>query len=112
MDTIAWEYRLLTVKQFEMPSLPTLLNENGLAGWEVAGVTSAAPAWSTGGAPQETLIVLKRPCEQPADRNRPAPTAPGAWYPDPRGRHELRWWSGSEWTDRVSDAGREGVDPV
>ena len=56
--------------------------------------------------------MLKRPSEQPADRNRQAPAAPGAWYPDPRARHELRWWSGSEWTDRVSDAGRDGVDPV
>jgi len=71
----------------------------------------AAAVWSTG-AQQETLVVLKRPSEQPADRNRPTPAAPGAWYPDPRARHELRWWTGSEWSDRVSDAGRDGVDPV
>ena len=111
MDTTAWEYRLLSVKQHELPGLQTLLNEHGLAGWEVAGVTSVASAWSPGATP-ETLVVLKRPSEQAADRNRQAPATPGAWYPDPRGRHELRWWSGSEWTDRVSDAGREGVDPV
>ena len=111
MDATAWEYRLLSVKQHELPGLQTLLNEHGLAGWEVAGVTSTAAVWGTN--PQvETVIVLKRPSEQPADRNRQPPAAPGAWYPDPRGRHQLRWWSGSEWTDRVSDAGREGVDPV
>jgi len=111
MDTTAWEYRLLTVKPFELPGLQALLNDLGLAGWEVAGVTGSAPAWNTA-AQQETVVVLKRPSEQPVDRNRQVAAAPGAWYPDPRGRHELRWWSGSEWTDRVSDAGREAVDPV
>ena len=27
-------------------------------------------------------------------------------------RHELRFWDGSQWTARVSDAGREGLDPL
>lgn len=36
--------------------------------------------------------------------------APTGWYPDPQGRHELRYWNGSEWTDHVSDQGRMSVD--
>ena len=36
--------------------------------------------------------------------------APG-WLADPSGRHQLRYWSGTEWTDHVSDDGVPGSDP-
>ena len=36
-------------------------------------------------------------------------TAPD-WYPDPSGRHELRYHDGSAWTEHVSDHGRQSVD--
>ncbi len=42
-----------------------------------------------------------------------APTPPPAgWYADPAGRHEHRFWDGTEWTDHVSDQGQAGIDPV
>lgn len=34
------------------------------------------------------------------------------WYPDPTGRHEYRWFDGTQWSDQVSDHGRQSVDPV
>lgn len=37
---------------------------------------------------------------------------PAQWYPDPTGRHELRYWDGQQWTHHVSDAGVTGTDPV
>jgi len=37
---------------------------------------------------------------------------PASWHPDPTGRHELRYWDGSAWTDHVSDHGVTGTDPV
>ncbi|MFZ8998237.1 MAG: phospholipid scramblase-related protein [Ilumatobacteraceae bacterium] len=39
-------------------------------------------------------------------------THPADWYPDPTGRHELRYWDGSAWSDHVSDRGVTGTDPV
>ncbi len=36
---------------------------------------------------------------------------PANWYPDPFGRHELRYWDGSQWTEHVSSHGRQSVDP-
>jgi hypothetical protein len=36
--------------------------------------------------------------------------APG-WLIDPSGRHERRYWSGSAWTEHVTDGGVPGTDP-
>ena len=33
------------------------------------------------------------------------------WHPDPSGRHELRYWDGTSWTDSVSDGGQQSSDP-
>ncbi len=32
------------------------------------------------------------------------------WYPDPFGRHELRYHDGTQWTEHVSSHGRQAVD--
>ena len=37
---------------------------------------------------------------------------PPAWYPDPTGRHDHRWWDGAEWTAHVADGGTPGTDPL
>jgi len=40
------------------------------------------------------------------------PSGPDAgWYADPRGRHQLRWWNGTQWTDNVLDGGVASNDP-
>jgi hypothetical protein len=33
------------------------------------------------------------------------------WFRDPFVRHEQRFWSGTEWTDHVTDGGVPGLDP-
>ncbi|MEY2456534.1 MAG: hypothetical protein QOK06_1628, partial [Acidimicrobiaceae bacterium] len=38
--------------------------------------------------------------------------AAGGWQPDPTGRHQLRYWSGSAWTDDVSNGGVTSRDPL
>ena len=38
-------------------------------------------------------------------------TASADWYPDPCGRHELRYFDGAAWTQNVADGGRAAVDP-
>lgn len=35
----------------------------------------------------------------------------GEWRADPSGRHEFRYWNGTQWTENVSDQGRASVDP-
>src|SRR6476661_10286578 len=34
------------------------------------------------------------------------------WYPDPMRRFEHRYWDGVRWTEHVSSAGSQSVDPV
>ncbi len=36
--------------------------------------------------------------------------APG-WLPDPSGRYDLRYWSGSAWTEHVTKGGVPSTDP-
>ena len=36
---------------------------------------------------------------------------PADWYPDPWGRHEFRYFDGSQWTAHVASHGRQGTDP-
>jgi uncharacterized protein YxjI len=36
---------------------------------------------------------------------------PADWYPDPFGRHELRYYDGSQWTEHVSSHGKQSTDP-
>jgi len=46
----------------------------------------------------------------------PAPAAPGrsaaAWYADPSGRHQYRYWDGTRWTPHVANNGETSVDPL
>jgi uncharacterized protein YxjI len=37
-------------------------------------------------------------------------THPPAWYPDPYGRHEMRYYDGAQWTEHVSSNGKQAVD--
>ena len=37
---------------------------------------------------------------------------PARWMADPTRRHQMRFWSGTSWSDRVSDDGVYTVDPI
>ena len=37
-------------------------------------------------------------------------TNPPDWYPDPYGRHEMRYFDGAQWTEHVTSNGKQSVD--
>jgi len=39
-------------------------------------------------------------------------TTPANWYADPMGRHQLRYWDGTAWTEHVTTNGVQTVDPL
>jgi hypothetical protein len=53
------------------------------------------------------LLVSKRRAPSPT-----ASSAPAGWFADQSRRHELRYWDGAKWTEHVSDAGVQAIDPA
>ncbi|WP_419845901.1 DUF2510 domain-containing protein [Candidatus Poriferisocius sp.] len=39
------------------------------------------------------------------------PEPEASWHTDPFGRHEARWWNGTQWTEKVRDGDQSGIDP-
>jgi len=65
--------------------------------------------------PVVLMIVIALLVARSQGRSHSAPRAPqvaASWLPDPTGRHELRYWDGSQWTRFVSDAGAQGEDAL
>jgi TIR domain-containing protein len=63
-------------------------------------------------SPVETPRVETPKVQAPREerRHQPASDVPAGWYPDPSGRHELRWFDG-DWTAWASDRGTVIDDP-
>jgi hypothetical protein len=53
-----------------------------------------------------------QPQPQPQLQPQPAQAPPAGWNPDPAGRHQHRWWDGSQWTSSVADNGVTTDDPL
>jgi hypothetical protein len=53
---------------------------------------------------------LGRPSGSPGSDAAGNGTPPG-WFTDPFCKHDQRYWSGSAWTEHVSDDGVPGTDP-
>jgi hypothetical protein len=86
-----------------------------------AGVLSSA-TYGTSGRSRTPLGPPPGPDHSRAPTGAPAPpaasheppaseVAPG-WHPDPAGRHELRYWTGTDWSEHVSTGGKTGVDAL
>lgn len=51
----------------------------------------------------------------PAARPRTGPSytgVPAGWMADPSGKHDERYWSGTEWTEHVMNDGTPAIDPL
>jgi hypothetical protein len=62
--------------------------------------------------PAETQAAVTDKTEASQDDAGHPAGPPAGWYKDPMGRHELRYWGGDEWTDKVSDSGQQSSDPI
>jgi hypothetical protein len=73
--------------------------------WATPFSDAAAPAPSGAAAPMAGAAAAQPEPEPP-------PSVPAGWAPDPYGRHEMRYWDGTKWTDEVYSAGARGTDPL
>ena len=96
------------------PSAPQGWDAPAPGGWQTPppGYGGAPPPGGWEQAPPAGTVFpgLGPPGEQaPAPQS---PPAPRSWLPDPSGRHELRYWDGTKFTEHVADAGKISTDPL
>lgn len=131
------EYAALT--SADPSELARLMTERSAQGWEILQIVSTgsqvtafvrraaiagtvnnvtATATTATPAPTSPTPTSPTPVSQPAATTASSTAssvgdavAPAAWYPDPSGRFELRYWNGSAWTEHVSRGGQQFTDP-
>jgi len=95
-------------------ALANELTKKSAEGWEVVDIVTTFDG--------RYCAFLRRPvvgatasATAPATSVSAAPAtsgaAPAAWYADPSGRFELRYWDGKEWTEHVARGGQQFTDP-
>src|SRR5262249_3936340 len=58
----------------------------------------------------EAAVTTLAPPEGSRHPKPPPPPTPAQWAPDPHGRHELRYWDGTQWTEHVATRGVQSTD--
>ena len=91
------------------------LTKKSSEGWEVVEILPTFDG--------RYCAFLRRPVSSTSEVAASAPAAvatssssgsasvPAAWYADPSGRYELRYWNGKEWTEHVARSGQQFTDP-
>ncbi|HEX4082275.1 MAG TPA: DUF2510 domain-containing protein [Acidimicrobiales bacterium] len=77
------------------------------------GAPTSSPFQPGGPAdPSEAVGTPESPSGADAGAGRPGHTGiPAGWMVDPSGRHQQRYWSGTTWTEHVTDDGMPSTDP-
>ena len=102
-----FEYIAVSSPGTDPQGLASEVTAKSLEGWELVGIFEVGGGFSA---------FLKRPLQKSREHPTTAsatnvPKVPAAWYADPSGRYELRYWDGTEWTEHVARGGQQFVDP-
>ena len=102
-----FEYFAISSLINDAQSLANDLTAKSTEGWEVVSIFQTDSGFTA---------FLKRPLNTRQenltnDATATVPKVPAAWYADPSGRYELRYWDGNEWTEHVARGGQQFVDP-
>ena len=102
-------------KGLDIRRLDRLLSEAILGSDEVASMLTVPPFRPTaaGEGAVATAVAVGEASEavRVSEASGDARTQPAAaWFPDPHGRHQLRYWDGQNWTRHVSDDGVQSTD--
>ncbi len=101
----------------ELPEAVAAMERVLVGGGDGGGGFFRAGGSATGtDGPQVGVATAYRPTQRASlpEAASPTPkvTAPFGWKADPTGRHQLRYWDGSHWTEHVADARQQARDPV
>jgi hypothetical protein len=107
-----YEYVAFNPYNTSPETLAAELTKKSAEGWEVVSIVTtfdgrycAFLRRTAGGA---TSVQTQATTSTSTSSN---PKVPAAWYADPSGRYELRYWDGNEWTEHVARGGQQFVDP-
>jgi hypothetical protein len=107
-----FEYAAFNPFNASPEGLAAELTRKSAEGWEVVSITSTTDgrfcAFLRRPVAQRTTSEVTATATITATTN---PTVPAAWYKDPSGRYELRYWNGTAWTEHVSRSGQQFTDP-
>ena len=106
-----YEYVAFNPYNSSPEALAAELTKKSAEGWEVVSIVTTFDG--------RYCAFLRRAASQTATQQSTPGTAstssnakvPAAWYADPSGRYELRYWDGNEWTEHVARGGQQFVDP-
>lgn len=95
-------------------ALANELTKKSMEGWEVVSIVTTFDGRYCAFLRRPTGVSAPTSTSAPAPVSSQPPTsaaAPAAWYADPSGRFELRYWDGKEWTEHVARGGQQFTDP-
>ena len=112
-----YEYAAFNPFNTSPEAMAAELTKKSADGWEVVSIVTtfdgrycAFLRKPTGGA-VKSAVASTPAVATAAATSVSSSNAPAAWYADPSGRYELRYWDGSEWTEHVARGGQQFVDP-
>jgi hypothetical protein len=112
-----YEYAAFNPFNTSPEAMAAELTKKSADGWEVVSIVTtfdgrycAFLRRPTGSAATAAVASTPAVATAAASSSGSANT-PAAWYADPSGRYELRYWDGSEWTEHVARGGQQFVDP-
>jgi hypothetical protein len=117
-----YEYAAFNPFNASPEGLAAELTRKSSEGWEVVSITTTTdgrfcaflrrPTTQRATTPVASTPTVASDAGYAAATSNPAtPAVPAAWYKDPSGRYELRYWSGTAWTEHVSRSGQQFTDP-
>ena len=125
-----FEYAAFNPFNASAEGLAAELTRKSAEGWEVVSITTthdgrfcaflrrpvraAAPsaaATVTSNSPAATTSTAGAAGYAASSGASATPAVPAAWYKDPSGRYEMRYWNGTAWTEHVARGGQQFTDP-
>ncbi|NCX79496.1 MAG: DUF2510 domain-containing protein [Actinobacteria bacterium] len=127
-----FEYAAFNPFNASPEGLAAELTRKSAEGWEVVSITTthdgrfcaflrrpvrstaSTAAVTTAGTPSATTVAAASSSDAGYAAGTGAtatPAVPAAWYKDPSGRYELRYWNGTTWTEHVARGGQQFTDP-
>ncbi|NDA54541.1 MAG: DUF2510 domain-containing protein [Actinobacteria bacterium] len=125
-----FEYAAFNPFNASPEGLAAELTRKSAEGWEVVSITTthdgrfcaflrrpvrstaSTAAVTTASTPSATTVAAALSSDAGyAAGTSATPAVPAAWYKDPSGRYELRYWNGTTWTEHVARGGQQFTDP-